>query len=135
MYGKENGKKQWLYFSRDSLHHVNFGKGGSGLVTFYVGVPKYSQDDKYQVLFVRTSYRKNQPVALMKNGPVPCFFPFFSSYDDVWDTNYRSNNAPEAYAEYLSYHKDKRGYDGENRKQFNLWHNNSSWNLNCRKGT
>jgi hypothetical protein len=135
MYGIKNGQKQWFYSSTDSLYYFNFGKGGAGQVTFYVGVPKYCKDNKYQVLFVRTSYSDRQPVALMKNGPTPCFFPFFQSHDYIWEKYLSVSNMQKTRDDYLSYHWDKKEYKGKNRKIFNLWHNNSSWNLNCKNGT
>jgi hypothetical protein len=135
MYGIKNGQRRWFYSSTDSLYHFNFGKGGAGQVIFYVGVPKYRKDDKYQVLFVRTSYSDRQPVALMKNGPAPCFFPFFQSPDETWEHYLSVINMQKTRDDYLSYHRDKNEYNGKYRKIFNLWHNNSSWNLNCKKGT
>lgn len=126
-----NDGKKWWYFLPGQTHQINFGNGRGGTVIFYVGVPKYDQDHKYQVLFVGTRYMKKQPVALVKNGPIPCFVPFFPAKEDTWEDDLSSN----ACQDFVNYHDDKEAYNGKNRKKYSLWHDNYFWNLNLKKGT
>ncbi|RXK88525.1 hypothetical protein EST62_02475 [Chlorobaculum sp. 24CR] len=126
-----NDGKKWRYFLPGETYHVDFGNGRAGAVIFYVGVPKYDQDYKYQVLFVKTSYMKEQPIALVKNGPIPCFIPFFPAKEDTWEDDLSSN----AFQDFVNYHDDKNAYNGKNRKKYSSWHDNYFWNLNLKKGT
>ena len=126
-----NDGKKWLYFLPGEIYHVDFGNGRMGTKILYVGVPKYDQNHKYQVLFIKTCYMKDQPIALVKNGPIPCFFPFFPAKEDTWEDDLSSN----AFQDFVNYHYDKDAYNGKNRKKYSLWHDNYFWDINLKKGT
>lgn len=112
----------WQYFSqntKETPHKLSFPNED---VSVFIGVPKYPYN-KWQVLFVRTSYMKNQPISLYRNSSMPWF---------NWFKPWRSS-IPETQSNYIEFHtKNLRNLDlsAEKWGLQKEWHDTGLWLTN-----